>query len=109
MYAAGASAATDEIIARVNTFVRDNYDDNAFVGTFMFVGFWEGMHPYPAGEDPVLSNSYLNSVSRHRILRNFYRKNFRSHRFIILITPMSKKILHSENRIIFVHKILLVS
>lgn len=64
MYSTGDSTATDDIIQNVNTFIRDNTDDTTFTGTFMFVGFWEGMHPYPAGSDSSLATPYLESVSQ---------------------------------------------
>ena len=62
MYSTGDSPATDDIIGSVNDFLSTNGYGDDFVGTFMFVGFWEGMHPYPAGSDPTLAAPYLNSV-----------------------------------------------
>lgn len=62
MYSTGDSNATDENIDSVNDFIHVNEHDTNFKGTFMFVGFWEGMHPYPAGSDPALATPYLTSV-----------------------------------------------
>ena len=62
MYSTGDSDTTDDIIQSVNEFIRVNENDDNFDGTFLFVGFWEGMHPYPAGADPALATPYLNNV-----------------------------------------------
>ena len=62
MYSSGESEDTDDIIDTVNQFINENTEDSSFNGTFLFVGFWEGMHPFPAGADPSLATPYLDSV-----------------------------------------------
>lgn len=65
MYEAGESSATDNIIDRVNLFINRNTNETDFAGDFVFVGFWEEMHPYPAGvNNSILAEEYLNYVSR---------------------------------------------
>ena len=63
MYETGESSATDDVIDRVNTFINMNTNETGFIGNFMFVGFWEEMHPYPAGQSPIHTEAYLNYVS----------------------------------------------
>ena len=62
-YTVGDSAETDIIIADVNTFVNMNTNETDFSGNFVLVGFWEEMHPYPAGANQVQAEPYLDSVS----------------------------------------------
>ena len=63
MYRTGDSSATDDIIQDVNAFINLNTNETNFAGNFIFVGFWEEMHPYPAGASPIQAAPYLNSVS----------------------------------------------
>ena len=65
MYSSGDSESqnTDDIIDTVNQFINANTNETDFVGTFVFVGFWEEMHPYPAGASSIQAEPYLNSVS----------------------------------------------
>ena len=63
MYSSGESEDTDNIIDTVNQFINANTNETDFVGTFVFVGFWEEMHPYPAGASSILAEPYLSSVS----------------------------------------------
>ena len=62
MYSTGDSAVTDDIIDDVNTFINTNTNETDFVGNFLFVGFWEEMHPYPAGASSIQAEPYLNHV-----------------------------------------------
>ena len=63
MYSIGDGAAADDIIQRVNDFINANTVETDFEGNFIFVGFWEEMHPYPAGASPIQAEPYLDSVS----------------------------------------------
>lgn len=63
MYEIGDSSHTDHIIDRVNNFINMNTNETDFVGNFTFVGFWEKMHPFPAGDSPEQAEEYLDHVS----------------------------------------------
>ena len=63
MYSTGDDATTDDIIENVNNFINMNTNETDFTGNFVFVGFWEGMHPYPAGASETQAGPYLNFVS----------------------------------------------
>ena len=63
MYRTGDDAAADDIIQTVNDFINANTVETDFEGNFIFVGFWEEMHPYPAGASPIQAEPYLDSVS----------------------------------------------
>ena len=63
MYRTGDDAAADGIIQTVNDFINANTVETDFEGNFIFVGFWEEMHPYPAGASPIQAEPYLDSVS----------------------------------------------
>ena len=63
MYSTGDSSVTDDIIDRINQFINTNTNETNFAGTFVFVGFWEEMHPYPAGAGSIQAQPYLNHVS----------------------------------------------
>ena len=63
MYSTGESDTTDDIIETVNSFINMNTNETDFAGDFIFVGFWEGMHPYPAGASESQAAPYLNFVS----------------------------------------------
>ena len=64
MYSTGEGPATDTIIQTINDFINDNTNETNFAGTFVFVGFWEEMHPYPAGASATQAQPYLNHVSQ---------------------------------------------
>ena len=64
MYSTGDGDTTDDIIQSVNEFINANTNETDFAGTFLFVSFWEGMHPYPAGASPDQAAPYLNFVSQ---------------------------------------------
>ena len=75
MYRIGDSPQSDEIINRVNSFVRTNSNSPNFGGNFVFVANWSEMHQYPAGESAVNALTYLNmvceyspSISMHMII-----------------------------------------
>ena len=63
MYSTGDSNITDEIIDHINEFINLNTNETDFVGNFVFVGFWEEMHPYPAGASDSQAQPYLSHVS----------------------------------------------
>ena len=63
MYSTGDRADTDDIIQTVNDFINVNTNETNFAGNFVFVGFWEEMHPYPAGASDTQAAPYLNHVS----------------------------------------------
>ena len=63
MYSTGDTPTTDDIIDMVNNFINNNTNETDFVGHFMFVGFWEETHPFPAGSSETQAAPYLTSVS----------------------------------------------
>ena len=66
MFALGDSPLTDDIIGRVNDFININVENaSSFAGSFVFVGSWSEMHPYPAGANEQQAIPYLNNVSRY--------------------------------------------
>lgn len=62
-YRRGDSESSDQQMRRVDEFLGDE-EGIDFVGEWMLLASWEGVHPYPHGESADLSreNPYLESV-----------------------------------------------
>ena len=64
MNSVGDRLTSDEIIRRINVFIRNNTRNTHYNGSFVFVGRWSDVPPFPAGTSPEDAKYYENIVSK---------------------------------------------
>ena len=74
-YSTGETSDTDATISEINTFLNMNTNETDFSGDFVFISFWEEMHPYPAGASAGQAGPYLMHVSSFKPLQGWHKEN----------------------------------
>ena len=68
MYSVGDRLTSDEVIERINIFIRNNTHHKSYNGNFVFVGNWSDLPPYPAGQSPENARCFENIVSEANLI-----------------------------------------
>jgi hypothetical protein len=65
VHSTGESSVSDDYLGRVSSLINSEEDDPDFLGNWMIVATWDGVHPFPHGSSPQQDrvDPYLQSVS----------------------------------------------